>query len=127
MKIGLQNGKGTVELADASFGAAFNEPLVHQVVTAYLAARRAGTKAQKSRSDVRGGGINGGLKDVESLTHSHSGTPRKPVRVVGREGARTSVPSFEENRNGSQASVCVRRIAYRARTGTLASSVAGGS
>lgn len=34
----------------------FNEPLVHQVVTAYLAAGRAGTRAQKNRSEVRGGG-----------------------------------------------------------------------
>lgn len=47
---------GTVTVSDATFAAAFKEPLVHQVVTAYLAGGRAGTKAQKSRSDVRGGG-----------------------------------------------------------------------
>jgi len=47
---------GSVEVADATFGKAFNEALVHQVVTAYLAAGRQGTRAQKSRSDVRGGG-----------------------------------------------------------------------
>jgi large subunit ribosomal protein L4 len=47
---------GTLELSDATFGADFNEGLVHQVVTAYMAASRSGTKAQKSRSDVRGGG-----------------------------------------------------------------------
>ena len=47
---------GTVEVADATFGKAFNEALVHQVVTAYLAAGRQGTRAQKTRSDVRGGG-----------------------------------------------------------------------
>ena len=49
-------GKNTLELADATFGAAFNEPLVHQVVTAYLAGARAGTKAQKTRSEVAGTG-----------------------------------------------------------------------
>ncbi|WP_148255278.1 50S ribosomal protein L4 [Aidingimonas lacisalsi] len=47
---------GTVEVSDATFGKAFNEALVHQVVTAYLAGGRQGTRAQKNRSDVRGGG-----------------------------------------------------------------------
>src|SRR5213075_2844101 len=47
---------GTLELADTAFGVAFNEPLVHQVVTAYLAGGRSGTKAQKNRSDVSGSG-----------------------------------------------------------------------
>ena len=47
---------GSIDVADAAFGAAFNEPLVHQVVTAYLAGARAGTRAQKSRAQVRGGG-----------------------------------------------------------------------
>lgn len=49
-------GAGTVEVSDATFGKEFNEALVHQVVTAYLAAGRQGTRAQKNRSDVRGGG-----------------------------------------------------------------------
>lgn len=45
-----------VEVSDAAFGTPFNEALVHQAVVAYLAGARAGTKAQKSRADVRGGG-----------------------------------------------------------------------
>jgi large subunit ribosomal protein L4 len=56
MNLNLAAGAGTVEVADATFGKEFNEALVHQVVTAYLAAGRQGTRAQKSRSDVRGGG-----------------------------------------------------------------------
>jgi len=56
MNLNLSAGAGTVEVADATFGKEFNEALVHQVVTAYLAAGRQGTRAQKSRSDVRGGG-----------------------------------------------------------------------
>lgn len=53
-----QSGKSaaTLELADAAFGVEFNEPLVHQVVTAYLSGARSGTKAQKTRAQVRGGG-----------------------------------------------------------------------
>lgn len=45
-----------VELSDVAFGREFNEALVHQVVTAYLAGGRQGSKAQKTRGDVSGGG-----------------------------------------------------------------------
>lgn len=45
-----------VELSDGAFGKAFNEALVHQAVVAYMAGGRQGSKAQKSRSQVRGGG-----------------------------------------------------------------------
>lgn len=47
---------GKVDLQDEVFGVRFNEPLIHQVLTAYLAGGRAGTKAQKTRAEVRGGG-----------------------------------------------------------------------
>jgi large subunit ribosomal protein L4 len=56
MNLNLAAGAGTVEVADATFGKEFNEALVHQVVTAYLAGGRQGTRAQKNRSEVRGGG-----------------------------------------------------------------------
>ncbi len=45
-----------VEVSDSVFGTEFNEALVHQVVTAYLAGGRAGTRAQKTRAEKRGGG-----------------------------------------------------------------------
>lgn len=61
MQLGLvsesgKKAKDKVEVTDAAFAVDFNEALVHQVVTAFMAGARAGTKAQKSRSDVRGGG-----------------------------------------------------------------------
>jgi large subunit ribosomal protein L4 len=57
MKLKLSSSTaGEIQLSDAAFGRAYNESLVHQVVTAYLAAGRAGTKRQKSRAEVRGGG-----------------------------------------------------------------------
>ncbi|WP_416138302.1 50S ribosomal protein L4 [Halomonas sp. HK25] len=56
MNLNLAAGAGIVEVSDATFGKDFNEALVHQVVTAYLAGGRQGTRAQKNRSDVRGGG-----------------------------------------------------------------------
>lgn len=54
--VGKKGKPGVMQVSDVAFGAEFNETLVHQVVTAYLAAGRAGTHAQKTRSQVRGGG-----------------------------------------------------------------------
>ena len=45
-----------LEVSEATFGCAFNEALVHQAVVAYLAGGRSGSRAQKSRGEVRGGG-----------------------------------------------------------------------
>jgi large subunit ribosomal protein L4 len=61
MKLGVVSEAGkksstNVEVADSSFAVPYNEPLVHQVVTAYLAGARAGTRAQKTRAEVSGGG-----------------------------------------------------------------------
>ena len=56
MELNLAAGGKTVSVSDAIFGRPFNKDLVHQIVTAYLAGARAGTKAQKNRAEVRGGG-----------------------------------------------------------------------
>jgi len=61
MKVSLMNETGgqaqsEIELSDKNFGVVFNEPLVHQIVVAYQAGGRAGTRAQKNRAAVRGGG-----------------------------------------------------------------------
>lgn len=56
MELEVQGSKKKVTVSEQAFGREFNEALVHQVVTAYLAGGRAGTKAQKNRSAVRGGG-----------------------------------------------------------------------
>ncbi|EIJ35828.1 50S ribosomal protein L4 [Thiothrix nivea] len=55
MELQVANG-GSVAVSDEIFAREFNEGLVHQAVVAYMAAGRAGTKAQKTRSDVSGGG-----------------------------------------------------------------------
>ncbi len=51
-----EGANGTVSVSDVAFGKEFNQDLVHQAVTAFLAGARQGTKAQKNRSDVAGGG-----------------------------------------------------------------------
>jgi large subunit ribosomal protein L4 len=80
MKLKMQ-GTGSVDVAEAAFGADFNEPLVHQVVTAFLAGGRAGTKAQKTRSEVRGGGSKPWRQ--KGTGRARAGTIRSPIWVGG--------------------------------------------
>ena len=56
MELKSHDGGKAVKVSDQTFAAEFNETLVHQVVTAFLAGGRAGTKAQKNRAAVAGGG-----------------------------------------------------------------------
>jgi len=51
-----KGNKGTVEVSEAAFGKEFNQDLIHQTVVAFLAGARQGTRAQKNRSAVSGGG-----------------------------------------------------------------------
>ena len=80
MKLKTQ-GSGTVDVADSAFGAEFNEALVHQVVTAFLAGGRAGTKAQKNRSEARGGGAKPWRQ--KGTGRARSGTIRSPIFTGG--------------------------------------------
>jgi large subunit ribosomal protein L4 len=97
MKVKVQGGSGTLELAEATFGAAFNEPLVHQVVTAHLAAARAGTKAQKTRAEVRGGGKKPWKQ--KGTGRARVGTIRSPIWVGGGRAFAARPRSFEQKVN----------------------------
>lgn len=57
MDIRMVGSSGSISVSEDNFASPFNEALVHQVVTAYMAGARAGTRAQKTRAEVRGGGI----------------------------------------------------------------------
>ena len=81
VKLKVQGEGGSVDVADSAFGAEFNEPLVHQVVTAFLAGGRAGTKAQKTRADVRGGGAKPWAQ--KGTGRARAGTNRSPIWVGG--------------------------------------------
>jgi len=80
MKLKLKDS-GSVDVADAAFGVAFNEALIHQVVTAYLAGSRAGTKAQKNRAAVRGGGAKPWAQ--KGTGRARAGTSSSPIWVGG--------------------------------------------
>jgi len=78
------SSKESVELSDIVFGSDYNEPLVHQVVTAFLARRRSGSKAQKNRSEVSGGGAKPWRQ--KGTGRARAGTTRSPI---WRGGGRT--------------------------------------
>jgi len=75
------SANGVVNLSEALFGNDFNEPLVHQVVTAYLSGARQGTRAQKTRSDVSGGGKKPWKQ--KGSGRARAGTTRSPLWRTG--------------------------------------------
>lgn len=81
VKLKLAGAGGNLELADSAFGVDYNEALIHQVVTAYLAGARQGTKKQKNRADVRGGGAKPWRQ--KGTGRARAGTIRSPIWVGG--------------------------------------------
>ena len=77
MDLQLHNSKGKISGSAAVFGADYKESLVHQLVTAYMAAGRAGTKAQKNRAAVRGGGTKPWRQ--KGTGRARAGTIRSPL------------------------------------------------
>src|SRR6201992_611565 len=80
MKLKLVSGSD-LDASEAIFGRKYNEALVHQVVTAYMAAGRAGTKRQKSRAEVRGGGKKPWSQ--KGTGQARAGSTRSPIWVGG--------------------------------------------
>lgn len=97
MKFKLHDGEMTVELKDSFFAADFNEALVHQVVTAYLAGRRCGTKAQKTRAQVRGGGAKPWRQ--KGTGRARVGSTRNPVWVGGGRAFAAKPRNFNQKVN----------------------------
>ena len=96
MNIELAGG-GSVELADSAFAAQFNGPLVHQVITAYQAGGRAGTKAQKNRTQARGGGAKPWRQ--KGTGRARAGTIRSPLWVGGGRAFPARPRSFAQKVN----------------------------
>jgi large subunit ribosomal protein L4 len=88
------NGKAAAEMqvSDAVFGAAYNEPLVHQVVVAYQAGGRQGTRKQKTRTEVRGGGRKPYAQ--KGTGQARAGTIRSPL---WRGGGKVFPSDMNEN------------------------------
>jgi large subunit ribosomal protein L4 len=93
----LVNGGGELQVSDAAFGHEFNEALIHQVVTAYRNAGRSGTKAQKTRAEVRGGGRKPWAQ--KGTGQARSGSSRSPIWVGGGRAFAAKPRSFEQKVN----------------------------
>lgn len=112
MELELHNmnaeASGQVALADEVFARDYNEPLVHQVVTAYLAGARRGTKAQKTRSDVAGGGAKPWRQ--KGTGRARAGTSRSPIWRGGGRAFAARPRNYEQKVNRKMYRSALRSI-----------------
>ena len=97
MKIKIVGGSNELQLSEAAFGHEYNEALVHQVVTAYRNAGRAGTKAQLTKAEVRGGGKKPWSQ--KGTGQARAGSSRSPIWVGGGRAFAAKPRSFEQKVN----------------------------
>ena len=112
------NESGAVSVSDSVFGVEFKESLVHQVVTAYMNAARSGTKGQKNRAAVSGGGAKPWAQ--KGSGRARAGTSRSPVWVGGGRAFPGHNRDFSEKVNRKMYRGAMRSIVSElARTGRL--------
>src|SRR5690349_10762552 len=97
MKLKIVNGGAELQVSDAAFGQKFNEALVHQVITAYRNGGRAGTKAQLTKAEVRGGGKKPWAQ--KGTGQARAGSSRSPIWVGGGRAFAAKPRSFEQKVN----------------------------
>jgi large subunit ribosomal protein L4 len=97
MKLKVANGGAELSVSDTNFGAEYNEALVHQLVTAYMAGGRAGTKRQKSRAEVRGGGRK--PHSQKGTGQARAGSIRSPIWVGGGRAFAARPRNYEQKVN----------------------------
>jgi large subunit ribosomal protein L4 len=101
------SGQG-ITVSEATFAKDFNEALVHQVVVAYMAAGRQGTKAQKTRSEVRGGGKKPWRQ--KGTGRARAGTIRSPIWRSGGVTFAAKPRSYEQKVNRKMYRAAMRSI-----------------
>lgn len=97
VQLNIAGSKESVDLTDENFGATFKEALIHQVVTAYLATGRAGTSAQKNRSQVSGGGRKPWRQ--KGTGRARAGTIRSPIFKGGGQTFARSTRDYSQKIN----------------------------
>ena len=103
-----QGAKGTVSVSEVAFGKEFNQDLVHQAVVAYMAGARQGTKAQKNRADVSGGGKKPWRQ--KGTGRARAGTIRSPIWRSGGVTFAAQPRSFEQKLNKKMYRAAMRCI-----------------
>jgi large subunit ribosomal protein L4 len=107
MKLEVKGG-GSVEVSDAAFDARFNEALIHQVVTAYRAGGRAGTKAQKTRAEVSGGGKKPWKQ--KGSGRARAGSSRSPIWVGGGRAFAAKPRDYDQKVNRKMYRAAMRSV-----------------
>ena len=107
MKITTANKK-SIEVSDDTFSAPFNETLVHQVVNAVLSGARSGTKAQKNRSQVSGGGAKPWRQ--KGTGRARAGTIRSPIWVGGGRAFAARPRDFSQKVNKKMYKAAMRSV-----------------
>src|ERR1700728_897462 len=97
MKLKQVSGGTELEVSEATFGQQYNDTPGHQVVTAYRAAGRAGTKAQKTRAEVRGGGKKPWAQ--KGTGQARAGSSRSPIWVGGGRAFAAKPRDFNQKVN----------------------------
>jgi large subunit ribosomal protein L4 len=97
MKLKVANGGTELTVSEETFGREYNPALVFQVVNAYQAAGRAGTKAQKTRAEVRGGGRKPWSQ--KGTGSARAGSIRSPIWVGGGRAFAASPRDFSQKVN----------------------------
>jgi large subunit ribosomal protein L4 len=108
MELQSLDNKKQVNLSDKCFGQKFNAPLVHQAVVSYLAGARSGSKAQKNRSDVKGGGRKPYAQ--KGSGRARAGTIRSPIWRGGGVTFASSPKSFKKKINKKMYRAAMRSI-----------------
>lgn len=108
MELKIANTRKKVELADEVFACEFNESLIHQIVTAYMAAGRSGTKAQKTRAEVSGGGAKPFKQ--KGTGRARAGTIRSPIWRKGGIVFAAKPRSFKQKVNKKMYKGALRSI-----------------
>ncbi len=107
MKLAMHGG-GSLEVSEDAFGAKFNEALIHQVITAYMAGGRAGTKAQKTRAEVRGGGRKPFKQ--KGTGRARAGTTRGPIWVGGGRAFAAKPRDYSQKVNRKMYQAAMRSV-----------------
>ena len=107
MDLNVQGGS-SIQVSDVVFGADFKESLVHQVVVAFMSAARSGTKAQKNRSAVSGGGAKPFRQ--KGTGRARQGTIRSPIMRTGGVTFAAQPRSYEQKVNRKMYQGALRSI-----------------
>lgn len=108
MKIAITGGSKSIEVSDRTFGASLNEPLIHQVLTAFRAKKRSGSKAQKNRAAASGGGAKPWRQ--KGTGRARVGTIRSPIWVGGGRAFAAQPRDFSQKVNRKMYQAAMRSM-----------------